>query len=96
LQHDPLRNANHTQFGYFTTRSDNSFGAAETEHEILKIARRRHQDGIGRSVISDCDGNLPHQAAFSEMHRTIAPRSPWDTPYRRRNGVHDILGKHGQ
>jgi hypothetical protein len=91
-----LQNANHTRFGYFSTRGDNSFGAAETEREILKIARRRHQDCIGRSVISDCDGNLLRQAAFSEMHRTIAPRSPPDTPYRRRDVVHDVLGKHGQ
>jgi NADPH:quinone reductase-like Zn-dependent oxidoreductase len=40
--------------------------------------------------------NLLCQAALSEMHRTIAPRSPRDTPYRRRHVVHDILGQHGQ
>ena len=93
-QHDPVSNTDYGQFRYFSRCSNNSLGVAETERKILEIVGCRHQDGVRRTVIAECDRHLLGQGAFAEQRGAIAPCLPRDAPRRRRHDARSLQRRH--
>ena len=67
-------------------RSDDAFGEAETQREIVEIFRRRHHDGVGATVVAESDRRLlpargacrpPHPYVATPRCRPRPPASAW-------------------